>query len=73
MEKIKPEFWGVGMTEEQTKEALSVLAIFDNWAEKIWKFVGTETEREARSCDDTEGLMHLAQWGKRAEKMRGCD
>jgi len=35
VEKIKPEFWGVGMTKEQTKEALSVLAIFDNWAKKI--------------------------------------
>ena len=46
MEKVKPEFWVVGMTKEQTKEALSVLAIFDDWIEKIWKFLGTETEQE---------------------------
>lgn len=49
------------MAKEQTKEALSVLAIFDDWIQKIEKFVGTgDRTREAWSCDDAERLMHLA-------------
>lgn len=41
MEKIKLEFFWVGMTKKQTKEALRLLAIFDVWTEKI-TLVGTE-------------------------------
>lgn len=47
----------MGMTREQAKEALRVLAIFDGWIEKIRKFAGAERDRvrEARSCDEAGG------------------
>ena len=46
MGRIKLEFFWMGMTKEQTKEALRFLAIFDVWTEKIRTFVGTEMGTE---------------------------
>lgn len=58
------------MTKEQTKEALSVLAMFDDWIEKIWKFVATETEEERPEavmmqkdwCTWHSGVTELKRW-----------
>ena len=46
MGRIRLEFSWMGMTREQTKEPLRLLAIFDVWTEKVRTLVGTEMGTE---------------------------
>ena len=46
MGRIRLEFSWMGMTREQTKEPLRLLAIFDVWTEKVRTLVGTELGTE---------------------------
>ena len=46
MGRIRLEFAWMGMTREQTKEPLRLLAIFDVWTEKVRTLVGTEMGTE---------------------------